>query len=167
MSITTQFYLLQYKNWKLQFRKKLTTIFEILIPVILCLLMVAIRTLVDVTPHYETTTFPAFKVDGVPEALKNRLTNPKLGLWGTGIAYTPKTNITDRIINRMKDSITAGTPGAPPFIFQGIESSTYLTNNLMFDLKSRQLHKLKIFFKHYQFSTRETIRSHKYEYKTV
>ena len=118
MSIFTQFYLLQYKNWKLQFRKKAITVFEILIPVLLCLLMVSIRTLVDVN-DFGTTTYDAFRVDGVPNGLRKKLTFPNTTFWGTGIAYTPKTAVTDRIMNRVKQSIIAGSHPPAPTLFQG------------------------------------------------
>lgn len=120
MSILTQFYLLQYKNWKLQFRSKISTVLEILIPVALCLLMVSIRTLVDVNEFPNATRYDAFDVNGVPNGLREKLTLPNTTMWGTGIAYTPKTPTTDRIMQNVKASIVAGSASPPPIIFQGM-----------------------------------------------
>ena len=95
MSILTQFYLLQYKNWKLQFRKKVVTTFEILIPAILCLLMVSIRRLVVVTEYPEPQTFKTYDIDGLPNVTVYSL-SPEIQT--IGLAYTPQTAITSQIM---------------------------------------------------------------------
>lgn len=95
MGILTQFYLLQYKNWKLQFRKKAVTVFEILIPVLLCLLMVSIRTLVKVTEYPDAQTFPSYDVNGLPNTTVYSV-SPFIQT--LGLAYTPKTPITNQIM---------------------------------------------------------------------
>ena len=109
MSIATQFYLLQYKSWKLQFRKKLVTLFEFLIPVLLCLLMVMIRSVVVVTDYPEPTYFPSFPIDLLPSGLVNPLTMT------AALAYTPKTPLTDIIMAGVKSSLQPQLT-TPPFV---------------------------------------------------
>lgn len=66
MSCLEKFYLLQYKNWKLQYRKKLVTLAEIIIPVLLCLTMVGIRSFVPVSPVREDKIFHHFYIEKFP-----------------------------------------------------------------------------------------------------
>ncbi|XP_049855750.1 phospholipid-transporting ATPase ABCA3 isoform X1 [Schistocerca gregaria] len=53
----TKFQLLLWKNWVLQIRHPLQTVLEILIPVIFCLLIVLVRSIVDPTTYNEPTTY--------------------------------------------------------------------------------------------------------------
>lgn len=96
MSIATQFYLLQYKNWKLQLRKKLVTALEFGIPVVLCIVMVLIRSIVQVTEYPDPTYFPSYPIDELPSELVSVM-SPKIKT--VGLAYTPQTNVTTEIIN--------------------------------------------------------------------
>ena len=99
MAIATQLYLLQYKSWKLQFRKKLVTIFELLIPVVLCLLLVLIRSQSEVVDHPEATVFPSRLIDSLP--FSSLQLNPLKG----SLAYAPKTSVTDQIMAGLRSSI--------------------------------------------------------------
>lgn len=100
MSIVTKFYLLQYKNWKLQFRKKVVTVLEILIPFLFCMLMVAVRTLVQVTEFPDPTYFPSYSVDKISAQLMDRRYPtgvPRI----MGLAYAPQTTLTNTIMNKV------------------------------------------------------------------
>lgn len=98
MSIATQFYLLQYKNWKLQFRRKLVTVFEILLPALFCLLTVSLRTLVEVDEFKEPILYEPYSVESMPKALIDQM-NPVYPL--IGLAYTPKTNLTETVMGKV------------------------------------------------------------------
>lgn len=98
MSIATQFYLLQYKNWKLQFRRKLVTVFEILLPALFCLLTVSLRTLVEVDEFKEPIHYPSYSVDYMPPDLIKSM-NPYNRV--IGLAYTPKTLTTETLMGKV------------------------------------------------------------------
>ena len=100
MGFLNKFYLLQYKNWKLQMRKKKTTVAEVLIPVSFCILMMAIRTLVEVNDNKEPTTYPEFSVNKFDSLLFEPTSLP-IGKLRLGLAYTPKTNSTGAIMARL------------------------------------------------------------------
>lgn len=112
-SIVTQFYLLQYKSWKLQLRKKVVTLFEILIPVSLCMLMVSIRTLVKVNEYPDPTYFPSYSMDSIPEYLVETMTPPNSNSSSAviGVAFTPKTSITNSIMARVQGYLFDPTNG--------------------------------------------------------
>ena len=140
MSIVTQFYLLQYKSWKLRYRKKLVTLFEFFIPVLLCLLMVIIRSTVVVTEYPEPTYFPSFHIGLLPQNLI-AYTNPVT--FTVILAYTPKTPVTDELMRRVADSLHP-SPLSPRFV-----SGKYAIFKFSFcikcDYSSRELCEFRIF----------------------
>lgn len=97
MSIINKFYLLQYKNWKLQFRKKLVTVLEITIPALFCLMMMALRTLVIVYDYPDPTYYPSYSVDKIPQALFEKMYPVGVPPF-FGLAYTPQTSLTNSIM---------------------------------------------------------------------
>ncbi|KAF6019162.1 ABCA3 [Bugula neritina] len=105
MAILTQFYLLQYKSWKLQFRKKLVTAVEILVPILLCLVMMAIRVAVKEETVDTATHYPSYSVDEWPFELLFSLDPSVNGNYGLG--YTPKTPVTKRIMEEMSGNLDA------------------------------------------------------------
>lgn len=88
-----QFVLLLWKNFKLQGRKKVVTVFEILIPSLFALLLLLIRSVADSEYIAEDSTWPRIyphqsgKIDGK-----------------TMIFYTPSNTFTDDIIQSIIDS---------------------------------------------------------------
>lgn len=106
MTILTQFYLLQYKNWKLQFRKKLVTAIEILIPIILCLLMVSIRTLVDVKEFTKPTYFPSYAIDKLPKFLVDDFKHNVTPNATILLMYTPQTIYTTMTMNQVATKLS-------------------------------------------------------------
>lgn len=105
MEVFTQLYLLQYKNWKLQFRRKLVTVLELIIPVALCALLVVIRHLVDVTEYKSPTNFPSYRIDDLPKVLVEKFRPIKAFSPTIGLAYTPNNSYTTEIMKRVHDKI--------------------------------------------------------------
>ena len=98
METLTQFYLLQYKNWKLQYRKKLVTFIEIILPVVLCVLMVSIRTLIVVNHYPNATRYEPYALDEVLN--KN---------WSV-VPYTPNTAYTAQIMQNLSMNMKVAIP---------------------------------------------------------
>lgn len=57
-----KFRLLSWKNWTIQSRHWIQTIFEVLIPVLCCAVILLIRGLVEVEPHTTPFFFDPVKV---------------------------------------------------------------------------------------------------------
>ncbi|XP_060570838.1 phospholipid-transporting ATPase ABCA3-like isoform X2 [Ruditapes philippinarum] len=88
-----QFLLLLWKNFKLQGRKKVVTVFEILVPVFFALLLLLIRNLAD-SEYIDNDT----KWDSAYPELGGNITGK------TVIFYTPNTTFTDEVIQSIIDS---------------------------------------------------------------
>ena len=101
MRTGTQFLLLQWKNWKLQFRKKFTTVFEVLIPVIFCFLLMAIKTLVIVNVESDPILYPSYPITSPPAGLAAKINPTPFTPPAFGVVYTPKTNVTDAIMAKV------------------------------------------------------------------
>ena len=89
-----RFGLLLWKNWLLQKRKVVLTVFEVLIPVAVSLLLLLIRQTTEQTKVSEPTTWAPFNVSGLPEALDR----PN-GNWA--VAYTPNNTVVWRVMQRV------------------------------------------------------------------
>lgn len=88
-----KFLLLSWKNWIIQLRHPIQTIFEILVPVIVCSLLILIRGLVNVTEYTEDFRYKPFPLITLDEALKTEYGSMTL-------AYSPNTTIlTDLVTN--------------------------------------------------------------------
>lgn len=110
MSVLNQFYLLQYKNWRLQYRRKLVTALEIILPVAFCLLIAALRGLVKVKEFPNPTVFPSYEIDSFPPELVTSM-NPAY----IGLGYTPRTVVTSAIMNQVAGRLQNVDTG-PAFI---------------------------------------------------
>lgn len=60
-----KFRLLMWKNWLLQWRHKIQTIFTILVPVVFSALLVLIRSLVDPEYHTEPFLYPELAINNL------------------------------------------------------------------------------------------------------
>ncbi|XP_063587850.1 uncharacterized protein LOC134765237 [Penaeus indicus] len=65
-SVGSKFWLLLWKNWLLQRRKKLQTVIEVVLPVVFCILLVIIRDLAPSDNFPEPTFFKPFSIDELP-----------------------------------------------------------------------------------------------------
>ena len=99
MRAGTQFLLLQYKHWKIQFRKKVVTFFQIIIPVLFCLLLVGIRRTVTVTKYDSGTTFPSYSIYAIHESLPG-LVSQTISETVIRLAYTPNTTLVNDVMTK-------------------------------------------------------------------
>ncbi|XP_042876783.1 phospholipid-transporting ATPase ABCA3-like isoform X3 [Penaeus japonicus] len=65
-SAGSKFWLLLWKNWLLQRRKKFQTVIEVVLPVVFCMLLVVIRDLAPSDNFPEPTFFKPFSIDELP-----------------------------------------------------------------------------------------------------
>ncbi|XP_053658365.1 phospholipid-transporting ATPase ABCA3-like [Anopheles marshallii] len=99
-----KFILLLWKNWIIQKRHYVQTLFEILIPAIACVVLIVVRGLVDADVYDEPTTWKPLEINTVrhmmPE-LNPNITPPITFM----LAYSPQTPLTERIMRRAVDQI--------------------------------------------------------------
>uniref|UniRef100_A0A182UD52 ABC transporter domain-containing protein n=1 Tax=Anopheles melas TaxID=34690 RepID=A0A182UD52_9DIPT len=99
-----KFILLLWKNWIIQKRHYVQTLFEILIPAIACVVLIVVRGLVDADVYDEPTTWKPLEINTVrhmmPE-LNPNITPPITFM----LAYSPQSPLTERIMRRAVDQI--------------------------------------------------------------
>ena len=94
-----QFLLLFWKNWIIQKRKICCTVTEFVVPLVLIFILVLIRIAVDSDNIDEGRHWPAFNVSSLPSGL-NAINDD-----GFRIAYTPRNNLTARLMQSVDDSL--------------------------------------------------------------
>lgn len=104
-SNTQKFFLLLWKNYLLQRRKILVTIFEILLPTIFSLILIWIRQKVDATPVHNATTWPAFKVDLLPKGLCPDIKQRCMLGTPWKLFYTPNNTIVNQVMLNVKSQL--------------------------------------------------------------
>lgn len=93
-----QFRLLLWKNWLLQLRQPVVTLFEVLLPTLFACLLIGFRSLVDYKYISTSTTFSPFTIDAFPHNLTiSRMNNPGLP-WE--LAYCPNISVTEDIVDQ-------------------------------------------------------------------
>lgn len=127
-----KFLLLLSKNWKLQVRRPIVTFFEILLPTLFCLILLAVRTSVSSSVVTTATQFPSYSVSGFSDSLMQTFTLPKLGLCYMTVAYAPNTSLTQRIVGDALDRIHSSTHYGPAAIFM-LKSQGFDTEDAMVD----------------------------------
>ena len=91
-----QFLLLLWKNYTLQKRRVISTIFEIGVPVLISLILIAIRTKVDYIVYSEPTLYNSYPIERLP----GNLTRSALqSTWQ--MAYSPNVPLVDRIMTEV------------------------------------------------------------------
>jgi ATP-binding cassette, subfamily A (ABC1), member 3 len=83
-----KFELLLWKNWTVQLRHKWQTVFEIFMPIFVCLMPIIIRYLVDVKIFSTVLKFE-------PQSISNF----SMGDVNPVLAYSPKNDVLDEIVN--------------------------------------------------------------------
>uniref|UniRef100_A0A182SA26 ABC transporter domain-containing protein n=1 Tax=Anopheles maculatus TaxID=74869 RepID=A0A182SA26_9DIPT len=91
-----KFVLLLWKNWIIQKRHYVQTVFEVTIPVLACSLLILVRGLVTPTVYTEPTTFGSLNVQSLA-MIREMVTNHPISL---KIAYSPRNDVFERIVSR-------------------------------------------------------------------
>lgn len=104
--VGTQLGLLLWKNWLLQKRKVLVTIFEIALPLLFAAFLLLMRSYVPYNDFPNPTVYDPFTVNRFSRTLipptSTRNSTPPL-YWK--IAFSPSTNLTRDIASRMVDNM--------------------------------------------------------------
>ena len=93
-----KFLLLSWKNWIIQIRHPIQTIFEILVPVLICALLILIRGLVDINEVTEEFRYISLStsiigdVRFVPGVINQ-------------LAYSPKNPVLDDLVNKVSEKL--------------------------------------------------------------
>ncbi len=105
MAKAKQFVLLLWKNYVLQKRKKIVTIFEIALPTFFALILIFIRMRVVAKEIKEVTAWSAFPVNHLPDTLCPN--NPYCHLYATPwkLYYTPNNNLTQSMMSHVKTAL--------------------------------------------------------------
>lgn len=133
-----QFALLMWKNLRLQKKLWKTTIFLIIYPLYFVAIFVVLRLFIRSQSISSPTLYPSFTVSN----LNNRLVPPAgISLWH--LAYTPDTDLTNRIMKRAAGLINMTTEAG--MMFQ-ICSSFYLDSSSLVTGDNKYLGVFKVLF---------------------
>ncbi|XP_052870592.1 phospholipid-transporting ATPase ABCA3-like [Anopheles cruzii] len=104
-----KFVLLLWKNWILQKRHYIQTLFEILIPALCCAILLLVRGLVD--PEYvnKNTVFSPLETDRLPSFSDLPSDKPIIFT----LAYSPQNDVLEQIVRDAVQSLNANDPRAP------------------------------------------------------
>uniref|UniRef100_A0A6E8VSN7 ABC transporter domain-containing protein n=1 Tax=Anopheles coluzzii TaxID=1518534 RepID=A0A6E8VSN7_ANOCL len=116
-----KFVLLLWKNWIIQKRHYMQTLFEITIPVLACSLLILVRGLVTPTIYTETTTFRTLNVRSLA-MIREMLTTHPIEL---KIAYSPHNDVLDRVVHRAARLLGSDV------LHQGYNDSESMYNDLV------------------------------------
>ncbi|XP_023310224.1 ATP-binding cassette sub-family A member 3-like [Anoplophora glabripennis] len=98
-----KFLLLLWKNWVLQYRRPLQTIFEILSPVVFSVVIVVIRSLVDPKKH-PAVAYPQFCTFPEDFEFKKQLCSETEGYFN--LLYSPRGVVVDKVMEALRDTNT-------------------------------------------------------------
>ncbi|XP_065074349.1 phospholipid-transporting ATPase ABCA3-like [Ochlerotatus camptorhynchus] len=96
-----KFKLLLWKNWIIQKRHYVQTIFEITIPVLACSLLILVRGLVNPSTYSKPTTFSSLNVSSIA-SIRTMITNHPIELT---LAFTPKNLIFEQVVKKAARSL--------------------------------------------------------------
>lgn len=89
-----KFLLLSWKNWIIQIRHPLQTVFEILVPVTVCTLLVFVRGVVDIQEFVEDFKYNPISLLNIGNVSSYKGVNFQL-------AYSPRNPVLERIVNNV------------------------------------------------------------------
>lgn len=110
-----KFLLLSWKNWIIQIRHPIQTIFEILVPIFICALLILIRGLVDINQHNEDTRYQPLLTTTISNSSWQYPVNQQL-------IYSPENIVFARIVNNVSQQLGFTLPVI------GLSSSLELLN---------------------------------------
>lgn len=89
-----KFLLLSWKNWIIQIRHPIQTVVEVLVPIVVCTLVIVIRSLVDSAEYTDDFKYPSFSTESIGEVLQLQDVNRFL-------AYSPRNAILESLVNNV------------------------------------------------------------------
>lgn len=89
-----KFLLLSWKNWIIQLRHPIQTVFEVLVPILVCSLLIVIRSLTEVTDFPNEFRYPSQSVSNISSVLA-------LPGFEALLFYSPKNAIIDRLVSNV------------------------------------------------------------------
>ncbi len=113
-----KFLLLSWKNWIIQIRHPIQTIFEVLVPIFICALLVLIRGLVDIKEFNEPTTYEPVSATLVPNS--NWFNDDSLN---RQLLYSPRNPILQMIVGNVSERLGFEAPAV------GLPNSLELLNS--------------------------------------
>lgn len=110
MKAGRHFLLLLWKNWLLQKRKKVLTILELALPLIVASIVLIARQLVNSTYFDAGRQWPSFSVDTLPLGLvPPNVTSRSSSQWR--FAYSPDNLVVRRLIEKLGKDLGANSTG--------------------------------------------------------
>ncbi|KAJ6635436.1 Phospholipid-transporting ATPase ABCA3 [Pseudolycoriella hygida] len=111
-----KFLLLSWKNWIIQIRHPIQTIFEVLVPIFICALLILVRGLVEIKEYNEDTRYQPLSTTIIPNSTWFTIVNRQL-------IYSPKNDVLERIVSNV--SVQLGFNGT----VLGVPNSLELLNS--------------------------------------
>lgn len=115
-SAWNKFLLLSWKNWIIQIRHPIQTIFEILVPIFICTLLILIRGLVEIREYKEDIRYK-------PESTTTLSNTSWLSGVNQQLLYSPENPIFERIVNNVSQQLNFTLP------VRGLPNSLELLNS--------------------------------------
>lgn len=99
-----KFLLLSWKNWIIQLRHPIQTLFEVLVPVLVCALLILIRGLVDVEEYPDPTKY---EPNSVTINAARVINYPNVNL---RLAYSPDNPFLQNLVNSVSQELNFSLP---------------------------------------------------------
>lgn len=111
-----KFLLLSWKNWIIQIRHPIQTLFEVLVPIFICALLILIRGLVKIEEFNEATRYQPLSTTIIPNSSWLNDVNHQL-------LYSPENDVLERIVSSVSDQLGFTLP------VRGLPNSVELLNS--------------------------------------
>lgn len=92
-----KFLLLSWKNWIIQIRHPVQTIFEILVPILICAFLILIRGLVDINNHNDDTRYQPLSTTTINSTWMANI--------NAQLIYSPANPVFARIVNNVSQQL--------------------------------------------------------------
>lgn len=102
-TVWDKFLLLSWKNWLIQFRHPIQTVFEVLIPVCVCAFLILIRSLVEVSEELKPLSWHPLELDH-----QFRFRTILMPSVNRVIAYSPRGPVLDEMMGNVVSEINRG-----------------------------------------------------------
>ena len=121
-TVWDKFLLLSWKNWLIQFRHPIQTVFEVLIPVCVCAFLILIRSLVEVSEELKPLSW-------YPLELDHQFRFPDMIIPRRVIAYSPRGPVLDEMMGNVVSELNRGLNETSRFSGVGFADASTLEGN--------------------------------------